>query len=133
LNFNKYIGLPYKHGGRDFDGVGCAGLCILIYKDMLNITFPDFVDISYSERWYKEGENHLLSNITKVVTKVDPPYKRFDGIILYNGTKLVANHIGLWIGDGKFIHIYENIKSRVDRFEGYWKSRLYSGVRLCQK
>jgi len=130
MNFNKFIGLPYKNMGRDFDGVDCIGLGILIYKTVLNKTFPDFSDVKYSQDWYKNSENHLIYNIDQVLTPINPPYKRFDGLLLYNGTKVVVNHIGFWIGDGKFIHIYEGTTSRVDRLSGYWESKLHKAVRL---
>jgi len=129
MNLNKYVNLPYKNLGRDFDGVDCYGLCVLIYKDYLNIDIPDYANLSYSQDWYKKEENHVLSNINWL-DKVEQPYKRFDGLLLYNGTKVVVNHIGLYMEDNKFIHISEGGRSKVDRFRGYWESKLYSGVRF---
>lgn len=135
VNFNSFIGLPYKHLGRSKAGVDCMGLIWIIYKERLNITLPDFTDLKYEKDWYKKNENHILENIPDNWIKIEPPYRRYDVLIFYLGTKTIANHTAMWLGneDDKFIHIHENITSRIDRLNNYWKSRLYGGMRFIGK
>jgi cell wall-associated NlpC family hydrolase len=129
-NFSKYIGIPYKHKGRDFSGVDCLGLFRLVYLNELGICLPDYTDreIDYSEDWYKT-DNHLLQGIGTILVKVAKPFQIFDGLIFYYGGTGVASHMGCSIGNNKFIHINSGITSRVDRLSGYWESKLYSAMR----
>ena len=61
INFSKYINLPYKNLGRSFDGVDCYGLIWLIYKGELGIELPDFTELCYSQRWYKEKKDSIIT------------------------------------------------------------------------
>jgi len=131
INFGKYIGIKYKYHGSDFSGCDCFGLCRLIFREEKNIDFPSFREV-YKEHWYKEKQNHIVENIKPDFGfyKIDPPYKLLDGLIFYHGNTEIANHIGLWIGSNKFIHVYIGGSSIVEKFEEYWKSRFYCGVRF---
>ncbi|GAG12138.1 unnamed protein product [marine sediment metagenome] len=127
MNFSKYIDIPHLYKGSDFSGADCYGLIKLIIKEEKTITLPDFW---YTEMWYKENKNHIINNMSKVkIIKVSPPYQAFDGLLFYDQRRKLVNHIGLLIEENKFIHTYRKNSSKIDRLEGYWKSRLYQGVR----
>jgi len=138
MNFSKYIGLPYKNKGRNFNGVDCYGIVYLIYKEEKNINLPDFSDINYCSTWFKDNknkENHILDNLYRVwniSNSIDKPYNSFDVMLFYSSpTKEVVNHCGLYIGDNKFISIQEQgaATSAISRFSGYWESKLYKAIR----
>ena len=135
MNFGKYINIPYRNKGRDFNGVDCFGLIWLIYKSELEIDLPDFTELNYHKNWYEEKEEFILDNFRKYEgikwKKVDKPYKLFDALIFYNRCEgVIANHIGLFIGGNKFLHVNEKNSSQVDRLNRYWGKRLYNTVRL---
>lgn len=130
IDLTKFIGLPYKHMGRDFNGVDCFGLCWLIYSDYLKIEIPHFLEIQYTKNWYDTGKNHILENVYWV-EKVNFPYQKFDGLLFIINNNIV-NHIGLYIGNNKFIHIFDGITSRIERLNRYWSNRLYSGMRFIK-
>ncbi len=127
--YTKYIGLKYKNLGRDFDGVDCYGLLYLFYKNELNIILPDFAALNYEKEWYRRKEDHILNNIGNTWIKVDRPYKVYDGLVFFLGTKNVANHIALYVGKNQILHIYENITSRIDILDSSWESKLYGIMR----
>lgn len=132
INFSKYINLPYKNLGRSFDGVDCYGLIWLIYKGELGIELPDFTELCYSQQWYKEKEDSIITeNIDRRWVSVVPPFKKFDGVIFYKHPKSeMANHVGMMIDSNKFIHIRENSTSEISELNSnYWKSRFYGGMR----
>lgn len=135
MDFNKYVGLPFKHQGRDFDGVDCWGIPYLIFKNELGIILPDFTDLKYDFDWPENGQNHILDNINDnwVLIK-NGMYKRFDIHIIYDEAG-AASHIGINIGHGSFIHIFVGSRSLVSRVKLWEKERFYCTLRYkaCQK
>ena len=135
MNFSKYIGLPYKNKGRDFNGVDCYGLVYLIYKEEKNLKLLDFSNINYCSTWFEKKENHILDNLHKfwdIGNSVNKPYRPFDVMLFYNSSlKTVVNHCSIYIGDNKFLHVQEHgqATSQVSRFSGYWESKLYKAIR----
>lgn len=130
MNFEKYINIPYKHLGRSFDGVDCWGLIWLMYKEEKNIILPNI--LNYKEFWYKEKkENHIINNINNCNTKleINYPFNIFDILFFFNKSRSFVDHVGMITEENRFIHTYRNDFSKIDRFEGYWKSLLWKGYR----
>jgi len=134
MNFDKYINLKYKHKGRDFDGVDCYGLVWLILKNELEIVLPEQ---EYTQKWYLEGKNYIveiskdLENWSKISLEQLKPY---DVILFYNSpNKIIVNHMGIFIGEDKFIHIDESHNSLLDRLNNFWKSRIYTILRYTKE
>jgi len=135
---NKYIGLPYKHKGRDFKGVDCYGLFRLIFQEEKGITLPDYTElkIDYDKNWYKNKDNNHFLNCQGTVdgtfwdTISTKPYKKFDLLLFYLKSPLIANHCGLYLQDSKFIHIYEDTTSTINSLDDlFWSSNLYGVIR----
>ena len=42
MNFDRYVGLPWVQGGRDFDGCDCWGLVCLFWRHERGIVLPTF-------------------------------------------------------------------------------------------
>lgn len=133
MNFSKYIDIPYKNLGRDFEGVDCWGLICLIFKHEKNIILPDFTELKYEKGWYKKGHNHILDNKGTIDGTfwdiVNRPYKVYDGFIFYLSSEKIANHTGMYIGNNKFIHVYEEKTSCINRLDDLWKSKMYAAFR----
>jgi len=133
-NFSKYIGLPYKNLGRDFSGVDCYGIAVLVFKNELGIDLPDFTDLLYSKDRFDilSKEDHILNSIGLQWISVDEPYKIFDGLIFNSNKDLrLTNHIGLYIGNEKFIHIVVDSTSMVSKLDDpFWSRKLYGAMRF---
>ena len=44
MNFERYIGIPWRAGGRGMAGADCWGLVWLFYRNELAIEIPDYRD-----------------------------------------------------------------------------------------
>ena len=104
-----FIGLPWRVGGRGFDGVDCGGLCMLAASHLYGIKIPDM--------WQYDETNNLaitikaLQDLPKLAMSVDKPCNG-DVISLQLSPGYV--HYGLFI-DGRMLHISENTRSRLSR------------------
>ena len=132
MNFKKYIGISYKHRGRDFSGCDCYGLFSLIYMEERNIVLPDFLIIDYDLDWYKKGKACINEGLDQIIGdwKVIKTPDLFDAVLLYNlEYPTIVSHIGMCIGDNKIIHVTENETSRVDRLSGLIGKKVYKSLR----
>lgn len=133
-NFDKYINLKFKYKGRDFNGVDCYGLIYLILKNEKGI---ELLEYEYSKKWYLEGKNYILDikNDLKNWKKTElDKIKPFDVILFYaTPRKLVVNHMGLSIGEEKFIHVSEDHNSRVEKLNDFWVSKIYAIMRYSNE
>lgn len=96
----KYLGVPYKHKGRDSQGLDCWGLLKAVYSD-LGHTLIDF-DIDYDEDWRFKGGNLFIENYYKQWEEVSKPLL-FDGVLIVN-SKGIAYHAGVVLSGGRLLH-----------------------------
>lgn len=131
VNYSDLIGVPFKNKGRDLNtGFDCYGLVIEVYK-RFGYKIPEY----YADYNDIEAVNELIKGKTAIKSNWEPIDK--DNLtvpclmaIRFGVPKGVVNHTGVYIGDGKFIHIRENTGVCVDRInspawkkviEGYYK------------
>ena len=97
----KYLGVPYKHKGRDpKTGLDCWGLGVCIFRD-LGIELADF-NVDYSEDWGFKGENYFIENAWQEWDLVTDP-QPFDCVLFRSMPEAMPNHGGVYLGAGKFI------------------------------
>lgn len=133
INWKKYINIPYKEFGRDFNGVDCYGLVALIYKEEKGLVIPDYTELAYNKTRYdiKSQEEHILSSMG-IKWVMSDNIKPFDALIFNKRSNCkITSHIGLYIGNNKFIHVLENFPSHIERLSNpIWKSKLYGVMRF---
>jgi cell wall-associated NlpC family hydrolase len=100
---NRYIGKPYKYGGRDIDGMDCYGLLVLIFKERYSTNLPDWLvdEIDLKGRSGQIADVVCSGKWTEMEEAADG-----DIAVCYR-TKL-AHHIGLYYGGG-VIHCSEGL------------------------
>ena len=129
MQFDKYIGLPYQEKGRDFSGVDCWGLARLFYKNEFQIDLPSFSD-EY-ELSDSEHIQELIAQYKEGWEKVDTPARGSLILFRVNGTE---SHVGISIGEGKFIHAREGMDSVIDSLESArWKKRIVGYFKYSEK
>ncbi len=109
-----FLGIRYKRGGNSASqGLDCSGLVRLVFKDTLDIDLPrTSVEISRS------GE------------KIEPGELQPGDLVFYNTMKRAFSHVGIYLGDNKFIHSPSTGgQVRIESMDvAYWKKR-FNGAR----
>lgn len=125
MKYDKYIGLPYANNGRSEIGIDCWGLVCLFYKNELNIELPSYVD-----KYDGPQDLGIASTITTYKdnwTSTTTP--DIGDVVLFNVYGEPA-HVGVYVGNNKFIHSREGKDSVVEslsspkwakRFDGFYK------------
>lgn len=80
----KYLGLPYIYGGSTPAGFDCSGFTQYVYQNAAGISIPR---VSYEQAAYG--------------TAVPYSQMRPGDLVAFNSP---VNHVGIYLGDGKFIH-----------------------------
>lgn len=117
LSLRKYVGLPFVEGGRDFSGVDCYGVIVLIYREELGV---DLWDTSgYSLDNYSK-ENLMLSNYYKNWEPIDKEHLQEMDVLLFT-TDLelpdIPTHIALYVGENKMIHCTRKLDTHISKFK----------------
>jgi len=111
---HNYIGIPYKWGGTSpKTGFDCSGLTSTTYK-------KNGISIARtSSRQYRQG---------KAVTKNQ--LRKGDLVFFATGRAWRVSHVGMYIGDGKFIHAPSSGKKvRIERLNNSWYRKRFVGAK----
>lgn len=109
-----FLGIRYQRGGNNIEqGLDCSGLVRLVFKDALNIDLP-----------------RTAAEISRTGEKIDPNELQPGDLVFYNTLKRGFSHVGIYLGDNKFIHSpSKGGRVRIESMElAYWKKR-FNGAR----
>ncbi len=118
INYSKYLGIPYKENGRDFNGLDCYGLVKLIYDENFK-KLPDYVipfEESLAYQIYIDSKN--------MFTQLDKPEH---GCIVVFSFKPNHIHVGVVIDDNRFIHILPKKNVVIERLNNFFWSKKIIG------
>lgn len=124
----KYIGLPFKDGGRGPKAFDCWGLCQAIYRDQLGVELPHYGEISASDLLRVRREI-AAGAASEVWNKVESP-REFDVAVMRLPTGKGHGHVGVMLDPHNVLHVeagsgvaIERVQSVTirDRIMGYWR------------
>ena len=108
------IGKPYRWGAAGPSSFDCSGFTTYIYKNGAGISLPR-TSVSQS----------------KTGTKVSRSNLKTGDLVFFNTSGKGVSHVGMYIGDSKFIHSSSSKGIRIDSLNStYYKSRFISGSRV---
>lgn len=116
INALSLTGIKYKYGGSSpATGFDCSGFVRYVFSQATNLTLPPTA--------------RAISQIGKTVKKED---LQPGDLVFFNTLKTAFSHVGIYIGNNKFIHAPSTGKVvRVESLqEGYWASRFNGAQRL---
>jgi cell wall-associated NlpC family hydrolase len=137
---DKYLGIPYKRGQASTSGTDCSGLTLQVFRDMgLNLPRSSreqfHVGTPKSKDQLEKGDLVFFSTNSsykkiKVKSKKNPK----KSIVKYVNSPKRITHVGIYVGDGKFIHAPRTGHSvSIESLDSkYYKNR-YVGARSVIK
>lgn len=98
IDCKDLVGIPFKEKGRDKTGLDCYGLVLMLLKKH-GIDLPDFV---YTKVDYISN-NQVMQTAEKTIPnmKLDSPQEL---CIIEFSVYGLPSHVGVYIGEGFFIH-----------------------------
>lgn len=112
------LGVPYKKGGNTPEtGFDCSGFVRHIYETSIGRLLP------------RRAEEQALTT-----QKIDRNELNPGDLVFFNTMRRTFSHVGIYIGDGKFIHAPSTGKTiRIDDLRAaYWTKR-FTGARRVQE
>ncbi len=109
-----FLGVPYKRGGNTADtGFDCSGFVRAIYEQSVGLLLP------------RRAEQQAAATQRIDKTELQP-----GDLVFFNTLQRAFSHVGIYIGEGKFIHSPKpGAQVRVENMGiSYWSSR-FDGAR----
>jgi cell wall-associated NlpC family hydrolase len=107
----QYLGAPYRSGGTTANGVDCSGLTFAVYRSV-GVKLPRSSDDQ---------------------ARVGAPVTRDElapGDLIFFGSSSNVSHVGIYAGDGEFIHASTRSRSvRFDRLDTKYFANRYLAAR----
>ena len=113
VNAMGYLGVPYKRGGNSSAGFDCSGFVRAMYENTLGLVLP-----------------HNAKAQAAATEKIDRSDLQPGDLVFYNTLRKAFSHVGIYIGEGKFIHSPRSGgEVRIENMnDAYWVKR-FNGAR----
>jgi cell wall-associated NlpC family hydrolase len=108
-----FLGTPYRSGGMSYKGVDCSGLAFAVYREF---------DIRLPRTSLDQSRVGIHVDRSKL--------KPADLVFFKTSRRSAVSHVGIYIGNGKFIHAATSVRAvRIDALsDDYYRAR-YVGAR----
>jgi len=112
------LGVPYRRGGASENtGFDCSGFVRHLYEQSIGLVLPRRADEQ-----------------AKATQSIERNELKPGDLVFFNTMRRTFSHVGIYVGDGKFIHSPHSGSSvRVDDMrEAYWNKR-FTGARRVNR
>ena len=112
-----FLGVPYRRGGNSFEtGLDCSGFVRAIYQQTVGLLLP-----------------RQAAEQAQATREIPKEELRPGDLVFFNTLRRAYSHVGIYIGEGKFIHSPRpGGQVRVEDMQvSYWKTR-FNGARRVE-
>lgn len=111
---NSWLGVPYKYGGTDRNGIDCSAFVGAVYKKVYGKTM-------------RRTANEMLRD----VELIGKSQLREGDLLFFTNSKGKVSHVGIYLKDGLFAHASTSAGVCVSRTDdNYWSKHFYKGGRV---
>jgi len=109
-----FLGVPYRSGGNTADtGFDCSGFVKAIYQQTVGLVLP------------RKAEQQA-----QATEPIDRSELQPGDLVFFNTLRRTFSHVGIYIGEGKFIHSPKpGAQVRVENMGGAYWNRRFDGAR----
>ena len=113
VNAMGFLGVPYQRGGTNSNGFDCSGFVRAMYENTLGLVLP-----------------HNAKAQAAATQKIDQAELQPGDLVFFNTLRKAFSHVGIYIGEGKFIHSPRaGGEVRIENMsDSYWRNR-FNGAR----
>jgi cell wall-associated NlpC family hydrolase len=114
VNSMGFLGVPYRRGGNSAEtGFDCSGFVRAMYQSTIGLVLP-----------------RRANEQAAATQKIDKQDMQPGDLVFFNTMRHAFSHVGIYIGEGKFIHSPKpGAQVRVESMgQGYWQRR-FDGAR----
>lgn len=114
---NDFLGTPYKIGGTDKNGMDCSGFVSAVFSNSISMQLPRSTSEMWKLGWSIEKKNLKIGDL----------------VFFRTGTSKNPDHIGIYVGNGKFTHASRSKGVVVtDMSDKYWRSKYFGSKRILR-
>jgi len=117
MNAMGFLGVPYRRGGASAEtGFDCSGFVRAMYQQTVGLILP------------RSADQQAAATMS-----IDRSELRPGDLVFFNTMRRAFSHVGIYIGDNKFIHSPRSgSEVRVEDMRmGYWQAR-FNGARRVE-
>jgi cell wall-associated NlpC family hydrolase len=104
-----YVGIPYRSGGTSLKGMDCSGFARTIYSSLFGIELP---------------HNSAAQFSFPKLQRIDEDELKTGDLVFFSQKKRI-NHVGVYLGEGNFIHATNGNGIMVSSLDDqHWKTRM---------
>ncbi len=109
---DSFMGTPYEYGGESKSGIDCSGLIRLVYRQYAGFDLP-----------------HDTKKLYQLVKQVQAEDLVYGDLVFFSDGWFSVSHVGIYVGDGNFVHASETRGVMVSSLEEDHFRRRYRGAR----
>ena len=84
----RWLNTPYRYGGQSRQGIDCSGLTCAIYREVYEVELPRTVEQQLKTGRYVQKSRLMPGDL----------------VFFRNGGSGVIDHVGIYLGQDKFVH-----------------------------
>lgn len=116
-----FIGIPYLNRGSSFQGCDCWGLVWLYYAEIMHQLIPRYDGYADAE---SPTMSDYISERWNQWQSIEPTNMEAGDVLALRVGRLPV-HCGVYIGQGRMLHVMEGRMSCLERVNiGFWKNNI---------
>jgi len=109
---DSHRGTPYRREGETKAGMDCSGLVVAVYRQYSGFKLP-----------------HDTQKLFKLIKRIDKGNLAYGDLVFFSDGWFRVSHVGIYIGEGKFVHSIEDFGVIVSSLEEDYYKKKYIGAR----